>query len=506
MNPLADFAASQQAVFDKSTTPSQRKDRGHFGTPAPVAAFMAGMVSIKPVLRLLDAGAGVGTLSAAVAERVLRHHKKCNLYVEAWENDPELFIHLRATLSQCKKELAKHGHSMRYDIVVGDFILGRTPGGLFDAKALPKFDAAIMNPPYFKLRKQAPQARVMEHVVHGQPNIYSLFMAQAADMLVDKGELVAITPRSYFNGPYFKKFRKWFFDSMTARQIHTFETRDDVFQEDAVLQENVILKSVKNAPKKDVLVTASEGRDAIEPIKVAIPYHKIVDDSLGDHIIRISTEGDRHIIDAFDRLPRRFSDLPFQVSTGPVVTFRSTEFLRHDRDKDTAPLLWMHNVRAFVTRFPPRNGKPTHIAVSDASRKLLVPAKRYVLLKRFTSKEESRRLVAGIFTEQDSYSPYVGLENHVNYIYKPGGELAETEAYGLAGYFNSVVVDRYFRAVSGNTQVNATEVRSLPTPDVATLRTIGNDVRKHQADVDAVVGHALGFTDRQLRLLNELAK
>lgn len=75
----------------------------------------------------------------------------------------------------------------------------------------------------------------MAHVVHGRPNIYAFFMAVAADLLRDGGEMVAITPRSYFNGPYFKRFRKRFFDRMAARQIHVFESRTDAFQEDAVL-------------------------------------------------------------------------------------------------------------------------------------------------------------------------------------------------------------------------------------------------------------------------------
>lgn len=507
MNRLTEFAARQQSTFDKSTTPSERKDRGHFGTPASVASFMSSLLTIKPNLRLVDAGAGVGILSAAVADILLQREGEFSLYVEAWENDPKLFGHLRATLAECKKELGKNGHDMRFDIVAGDFILGSSTNDLFNAKPSPTFDVAIMNPPYFKLRKDSSQARMMEHVVHGQPNIYALFMAQAAELLVDGGELVAITPRSYFNGSYFKKFRKWFFDTMTVRQIHTFETRNDVFQKDAVLQENIILKAVKNAPKEDVILTASVGRAVIAPVEVSVPYGKVVDNSLGDHIIRVTTGHDeRNFIDAIDRLPCRFNDLPFKISTGPVVTFRSTEFLRDDRDADTAPLLWMHNVRPFVTRFPPKNGKPTHIKVSDDSKKLLLPSKRYVLLKRFTAKEERRRLVAGIFTANDSYSDFVGLENHLNYVYSPKGEMTEAEAYGMAGYFNSAIIDRYFRAVSGNTQVNATEVRALPTPDVATIRKIGEQLRYDADEVDVVVGRALGFTARQIERIREHAE
>jgi adenine-specific DNA-methyltransferase len=170
----------------------------------------------------------------------------------------------------------------------------------------------------------------------------------------------------------------------------------------------------------------------------------------------------------------------------------------------------MHNVRPFVTQFPPKNGKSMHILVSDDSKRLLLPAKRYVLLKRFTAKEERRRLVAGIVESKDSYSPFLGLENHLNYVYRPSGELSKEEALGLAALFNSVLVDRYFRAISGNTQVNAAEIRAMPVPCVETIREIGQTVGKN-ADraspiVDKTVGEALGLPKMLIKELCEASK
>lgn len=283
---------------------------------------------------------------------------------------------------------------------------------------------------------------------------------------------------------------------MTVRHIHTFDARDDVFRDDAVLQENVILMAKKHVPEADVVVTSSTGRNCNNVITNTASYPTVVDNTTNDHIIRVTANDDMTVLDAVKNLPFRFRDLPFKISTGPVVTFRSTEFLRDDRDADTAPLLWMHNVRPFVTQFPPKNGKPTHIVVTDASMKLLLPAKRYVLMKRFTAKEEKKRLVAGIFTPINSYSDFVGLENHLNYTHVPNGELSDDDAYGLAGYLNSSIIDRYFRALSGNTQVNATEIRTLPVPDQQTIRTIGKQL--HRPDglgkVDVIVENAIGIS------------
>jgi len=495
---LTGFAAQQQWRFEATTSVHQRKSQGHFGTPPVIARFMAAMFTEFPrgVVRILDPGAGVGTLSAAVCQRALTLKTRRHFEFELWENDTKLLPLLKETMEHCRESLRKTGHEVEFRIRAEDFILANAKRSLFDAGPEASFQLAILNPPYFKLRKESEQARAMRHVVHGQPNIYALFMAVAADLLLPEGELVAITPRSYFNGPYFKRFRKYLFDTMSARRIHVFGSRVDAFKNDSVLQENVILHAHKDSPPELVTLTSSFGRslDDIETSTVA--YEKIVDNSYGDHVVRVSTTPiENEILEAMDKVPQRFCDLDLEVSTGPVVSFRCTEFLRQDRSQRTAPLLWMHNVRPFEVRFPEKNGKPGHIEVCEASRRLLLPARRYVLLKRFTAKEEKRRMVAGIVNASDSYCESIGLENHLNYVYRKELELTPDEAFGLAAYFNSVFVDRYFRAISGNTQVNAAEIRALPAPNIETLARLGQEVqcdhKRSLATVEEMVAQAL---------------
>ncbi len=505
------FAGEQQQQFDTTTLPSTRRERGHFGTPPAIADFMAGIFTHIPQgrnVRILDPGAGVGTLSAAVCPRGLPQRNRCPLFFELWENHPRLAKRLRATMAAWRAALGDAGHKMGFTIQTADFVLEHAQAPLFREAPPPRFDLVIMNPPYFKVRKDSETARAMAHVVYGQPNIYALFMASAAELLRNGGELVAITPRSYFNGPYFKRFRKWFFDGMAARQIHVFKSRSDVFQADEVLQENVILLAERGGKPTDVVLTSSTGRNFQQNHRHVVPYTRVIEDSSGDHLVRVATNRlEQEIVDAVDSLPHRFRELPFRISTGPVVTFRSRGYLRHERSNNTAPLLWMHNVRPFLARFPPKNGKPGHILVSEKSNRLLLPAKRYVLLKRFSAKEERRRLVAGIVEAKDLYAPLVGLENHLNYIYTPSGELSKGEALGLAALFNSVLVDRYFRALSGNTQVNAAEIRAMPVPSVETIRKIGEAVQvsndRTPMMVERTVGAAIGLPKKLVKQLSE---
>lgn len=509
---LTKIAAEQQWQFDAKTLAQTRKERGHFGTAPAIADFMAAMFTsiARRETRILDAGAGVGTLSAALCQRFLDQQTAGGLYLELWENDPRLHAPLSRTMASCRDAVRNAGHAMDVVVRTDDFVLEHAQPALFRDAPTGAFDLAIMNPPYFKVRKDSEIARAMAHIVYGQPNIYVFFMAVAADLLVDGGELVAITPRSYFNGPYFKRFRKWFFDRMTVRQIHVFESRDSAFREDQVLQENVILLAEKKARPHDVVLTSSRDRSFKSMARQVLPYSSVVEDASGDHLVRVATSSlEQKVVEAVDALPCRFRDLPFRISTGPVVTFRATEFLCIDRAQDTAPLLWMHNVRPFVMRFRPKNGKPMHIRANDGSMRLLLPAKRYVLLKRFTAKEERRRLVAGIIEPTDSYSPLLGLENHLNYVYRPDGELTRDEAFGMAGLFNSALIDRYFRAISGNTQVNAAEIRAMPVPDAETIRQIGKDIAAGDDTspeaVERIVGEAIGIPANEIAELCEIA-
>jgi adenine-specific DNA-methyltransferase len=513
---LLDFVAAQQRRHDANCCPKERKEKGHFGTPPEIAAFMAAMFPKLPsgTIRILDPGAGVGTLTAALCDRIARLKQPRRVSVEAWENDSALLPYLAQTMTECRDVLESCGHQFWFTIQTDDFVLANADRPLFGKPRSDRFNVVITNPPYFKLRKETEHARLMPHVVHGQPNIYALFLAVSADLLRDNGYLVAITPRSYFNGPYFHRFRRWFFDRIAPRHVHLFESRKAAFRDDAVLQENVILGAEKSADHSDVTVTVSDGRD-LSPTALqrrTLSFSQVIDDPKGDCIVRVSgNDFDQQIVDAIDRLPKRFRDSGLEISTGPVVHFRATGLLLHEKlDADrSAPLLWMHNVRPFVTNFAAtHNGKATHIKVCEKSRSILLRARRYVLLKRFTAKEEKRRLVAGIIEPDECDSPFVGLDNKLNYVHKPKGELTVNEAFGLAALLNSAVLDRYFRAISGNTQVNAAEIRMLPMPDLRTVAKVGEKIcRMSERDptaVEEIVGEVIGLDRSIIRQLSGL--
>jgi adenine-specific DNA-methyltransferase len=245
-----------------------------------------------------------------------------------------------------------------------------------------------------------------------------------------------------------------------------------------------------------IVVTTSFGQDLQGDIERSeIPRESIIDDSSGDGVIRIPGDSDdRDVMELVESLPMRFMDTGLCISTGPVVMFRATDYLVFDSGgKMSVPLLLPHNIKPFTTVWPvAKNGKPTALSVCEESRRLLLPVKNYVILKRFTAKEEKRRLTAGCLLREKSEFSEIAIENHLNYVYHADRELSDDETFGIAALFNSTMLDRYFRTISGNTQVNATEIRTMPFPDLKALRRIGKRVKHRTSESESLVLEELG--------------
>jgi adenine-specific DNA-methyltransferase len=436
-----------------------------------------------------------------------------------FENDAAVIPFLKETLRHCRRALERVGHRLTYTVHANDFLgtAGRCseqPLLFSNGDDLGDFDGAIMNPPYFKIGADSAYARSMGQVVHGQPNIYALFLTKAAELLRPEGKLVAITPRSFCNGLYFREFRHWFLRRMALERIHLFQSRTDTFKEANVLQESVITRWHRlGQPCVSVGISTSFGGNVLEAYDVqTLPTEAVVDDTCGDRMIRIpASPSEATILSATESWPARFTDLDLRVSTGPVVLFRAKQFLLPEVDgPEAAPLLTVHNVRPFQTEWPlHRRNKPTAFRVCPDSLKHLVPTRNYVLLRRFSAKEERRRLTASCFLGEGERQPYLALENHLNYVYHARRDLTPEETFGLTALFNSALLDRYFRAISGNTQVNATEIRTMRFPDLEAVGRIGRQVKNLNSfepqAVERIVLGVLGINGVLERYLTELA-
>ena len=68
--------------------------------------------------------------------------------------------------------------------------------------------------------------------------------------------------------------------------------------------------------------------------------------------------------------------------------------------------------------------KGQFIRIENGSKSLLLPNKNYILLRRFSTKDDKSRLIAAPYFCNYVKSDYVGVENKVNYIYRKDGHSA----------------------------------------------------------------------------------
>ncbi len=466
------------AVLD----PMTRAELGQFMTPAMVSRTLAECISTAgDELHLLDPGAGIGSLTAAVVARLIDADERPGLVsLTAYEIDPTMRVGLSETLAECVAALTAIGVSATSQVVAEDFVEAAIAG-----KTSSRFTAAILNPPFMKLSARGETATRLRSRGWSPANLYTAFWSAAIDAVKPGGDIVAITPRSFCNGSYFAGFRRLLLTESALRTIHVFESRDKAFSDDGVLQETLVTHSVRGAATSEVSLSLSR-----EPGKVALS--RVVD------VKQVVHTGDRN---AFIRLPldaaadsmhewmghhhQTLADLDIKVSTGPVVDFRMRAHLRQDAEQGTVPLFYPTHLTDGSITWPKASRKPNAFTPGGAE-KLLTPKGDYCLVKRFSAKEERRRVVASYY---DGSLGTVALENHLNYFHRGGQPLEDWLARGLTMFLNSTAVDAYFREFNGHTQVNAGDLRSLHYPDLEQLRILGKSWKRglSQEDIDAAV-------------------
>ena len=283
--------------------------------------------------------------------------------------------------------------------------------------------------------------------------------------------------------------------TMSLDRIHVFRARNRVFRSLDVLQENIIGKYARRAQESRITVCTSSGHEDLAKTKTgSYPARLLIDTSTEHEIIRIpESPREADILKHVEHWSGSFQDRGYAISTGPVVSHRTRKFIvGPDYEGDSIPLLGMHNVKANCVQWQGDHRKDARFRLIRGHEKHVIRNGIHVLLKRFSAKDDRRRLVVGVNVPGGALDgPWLALENHLNYVGRQEGNLELTEALGLATLFNSTFMDRYFRCISGNTQANATEIRLLRPPDRETVWRIGESFLKHsgydQQGIDEIV-------------------
>lgn len=497
-----DDIISLQSVFLSSKSLNSRKILGQFFTGSIVSDYMASLV-FKPksrTVRILDAGAGTGILTASTALHCLNMGCK-TVHAVLYEFDCEAIASLELTLKIVQNTFSNQVGTFTYEIRCEDFVLCRPD----KEETSQPFDVSVINPPYFKYSaKDSPYAKAAADLYHGDPNIYASFLAVAMSCLRSGGQMVTITPRSFTNGLYFKGFRQCLLTESALSLIHIFKHRDKLFKnsDSAVLQENIICHFVKGGHTDTITVRSSDCDDNINHAdEKQYPIQLIIDLSNDQRLIRVPESAyEARILKKAETLKTTFEGAGYFISTGRVVEHRVRQYItKYTSAENTVPLYCPHNVTPLTVTWVGSHKKDVSFILDKDHEKHTINNETYVLLKRFSSKDEKRRLVASIHLKKMHHCESIGFGNKINYIGVSGGKLSTIEAYGLATVFNSSFMDKYFRCFSGNTQVNATEIRVMKFPSRDQVQEIGKQAQKLRSfetvEIDLIVNPVLGVLD-----------
>jgi adenine-specific DNA-methyltransferase len=175
------FASGKTEFALKESPKKTQEELGQFLTPSPVAEFMASMFGPLPkTIRLLDAGAGAGALTAAFVSRCCQRRDGVReIEATLYELDLEILDALRETMRECARFCGDAGLRFTFTIQPANFIQelsARLAGDLFGSVP-PSFDVAIANPPYRKIHTASAERRALHSIGIETSNLYTGFIA-----------------------------------------------------------------------------------------------------------------------------------------------------------------------------------------------------------------------------------------------------------------------------------------------------------------------------------------
>lgn len=492
-SPTQSFSGSSASALQKllseiskaTVQASQSLDRyrkaqyAQYFTPMAVANQMAAMLDLPAKAVVGDFGAGTGILGATVlgtsiaADNARSSQGQYELH--AYEVDELLHKAFRSNLGRVGDMASTLWQPVPNYSLNGDFTLAAPE--ILGCDFEPFLDAAILNPPYAKLHQSTDLAKLLRAQAAPTPNLYAAFILLAVKMLRPGGQMVAIVPRSFCNGDYFRKFRLWLKAHGAIDWFVRYQRRSNVFRADNVLQENVIFRFRRGVPQPgEVRVSLSDDPEQAPELDTRVPAREVLPED-DDRIYVPASEAELAALVQNRERPCSLEDLGLQITTGKVEDFRYKAHLfpQDAGTADWAPLVYAQHWergRRKIDWSPAVGGKPACLHLSEEGlQRRLTPAGHYVVLKRISANDDRTGRCHPAWVTPDCLpGHWWAFENHVQVIGPAEGKsLSPALAKGLAHFLASEEVDAVLKTISGTTQLNCNDIRRLRFPSVATL-------------------------------------
>lgn len=339
-------------------------------------------------------------------------------------------------------------------------------------------DVLVCNPPYRKMRTDEVKLHRtnFEEVIEFQPNIYGLFIALSVKLLKKDGICALVTPTSFLSGQNFSKLRSFLMAETQVLQVGMVSDRSGVFidveQETALTLLRRGANSFDTPPSASVSVVSRDG-NYINVGRCVLPIS-------GAAWPIPRAEADVLLLEKATPSEFRLKDYGYRVRIGTFVwnrdkrpVYMSADSVSPREARSAVPLLWSSDIKPNgVLHFDglrKANLEPCFVNLGSKEH-ISVIRRPSVLLQRVTSNDQPRRLVAAAVSQEllDTYGGFVG-ENHT-VILEQTTASSLLPPHHMARLLGCPVVDRYYRCISGATNVSVFELNQLSLPDPSELK------------------------------------
>lgn len=478
------------SLVSKKLDKKKQKEISHYSTPNNIAEYMAKRLVNQKIknpkkIKILDPGAGTGILGIILILKLIVLYPTSHFSLVAYENDSVISKLLYKNLDLLRNWLRNRSYSFSFEIKNNDYILEEN--SLLQNPAFKhekNYDFIIANPPYKKVKKNSLYVETMPFIVYGASNKYSFFLAKSVIELKDNGTMAYIVPRSWMSGTYFKNFRNFIFKFGSVIEIHSFNDRNNFFGTSQVLQELVIIifqkkhfKSINYYNHDSLKMMGKDSKISANVNEVIVGPEK--------KVYNITNLEQLRIANLFRSFGNRFSDIGIKMHTGLTVCFRNKKFLRNKPSENTVPIFYSQNLKKSGIELNKNQGQ--YITMEHPG--FLQNNKNYLFIKRFSTKEEKRRIQISFYNARE-FSNYskISTDNKLNFVSSKDNELLK----GVFLVMASTKFDIYYRLLNGNTQVNSSEINEMYFPSKKFIKhlskniSINNIVHLSQQDIDNI--------------------
>ncbi|MEZ8295818.1 Eco57I restriction-modification methylase domain-containing protein [Vibrio splendidus] len=450
---VLDHVQANSDHFTATTSKAMSRELGQVFTPLAMSKQLSELLPEQAIpshhCQLADLGAGTGMLSVCVAAKIATTESAPALSIMGFETDRRM----ESAWQQAWQRFEACGQQAIEQALYGDFTeqaasLLRT-GTMAN---LPKPRIIQTNPPYQKLRRDSELSQTLRDAGIPVTNLYAAFVALGVCWLEEGGELLAILPRSFASGDYFKPFRAWLSERMSIEHVVLYRSRTNFKN---VLQESVLVRMTKKPEQStSIRITVADTPTDPKPeYDLLMPASNVLSQQ-GWWLPRGAADIEH--INRNRLRPNTLASKGITMSTGKVELHRL-------KGSEMTTLLYAKDFDGNGAITWGETRKPRYVTTVEAQRLTLPASGGFVGLKRISANDgpNPQRLFPVVLTQATLGMEEIAIENHVQILSRNGDPFTEQDAHELAAMLASVEANSVVRSFSGTTQINKSDLATL---------------------------------------------